>query len=130
MRTCVPPGVCTSAFSSRILAICNRRCSSAIARTDRGASNLEVVPALERNGRELRRGGSRHLVEGDGLAVEVYVPGVQAREVEQLGCELLQPLYLLAHRGEELASRLLVQLLVVEQLEKAAEREDRRPQLV
>ena len=43
---------------------------------------------------------------------------------------LRQPLDLRAHVVEELAARLLVELLVLEQLEEAAEREERRAQLV
>jgi signal transduction histidine kinase len=38
-----------------------------------------------------------------------------------------EPVDLLAHRGDELATCRLVELLVVEQLEEAAEREERRP---
>ena len=41
-----------------------------------------------------------------------------------------EPLDLLAHLLEEAPARLLVELLVLEQLDEAAEREDRRAQLV
>ncbi len=57
-------------------------------------------------------------------------PGIEPGEVEQLGGELRQAVDLLAHPAEELAPGLLVELLVDEQLEEAAEREERRPQLV
>jgi hypothetical protein len=59
--------------------------------------------------------------------VQLDVPRVEAREVEQLDSQLLQAGDLLAHGGEELEARLLVEILVVEQLEEAAQREDRRP---
>ena len=65
-----------------------------------------------------------------GLASTVQLPRVRAREVEQLGRELRQPVDLLAHRRQELGARLVVQLLVGQQLEEAAEREQRRAQLV
>ena len=85
---------------------------------------------LERNRRELRDGRLRDLVERHHLALQVEVAGVETGEVEQLGRELLEPQHLLAHRLQELEARLLVEVLVVEQLEEAAEREDRRTQLV
>jgi hypothetical protein len=50
---------------------------------------------------------------------------VEAREVEQLRRELRQPVDLLAHLAEELAPGGLVQVGVLEQLEEAAEREER-----
>ena len=56
--------------------------------------------------------------------------GIEPREVEQVGRELRQALHLLAHGRDELPPRRLVELLVVEQLEEAAEREERRPELV
>ena len=55
---------------------------------------------------------------------------VDPREVEQVRRQPRQPVDLALHRREELASRVLVELLVREQLEEAAEREERRPQLV
>ena len=56
--------------------------------------------------------------------------GVEPREVEQVGRELRQAVDLLAHLREELVARRLVEPRVVEQLEEAAEREERRAQLV
>ena len=56
--------------------------------------------------------------------------GVEAREVEQVGRELGQPLHLLAHRVEELAALGLGEPALGEQLEVAAERGQRRAQLV
>ena len=56
--------------------------------------------------------------------------GVESREVEQVGRQLRQPLHLLAHRVEELAALGLGQAALGEQLEVAAERGERRAQLV
>ena len=56
--------------------------------------------------------------------------GVHPREVEQVGGEVREAVDLAAGRGEELRPRRLVEILVVEQLEEAREREERRPQLV
>jgi len=55
---------------------------------------------------------------------------VQSREVEQIGGELRQPRNLFVHRGEELPPGRLVQLLIRQQLQEAAEREERRAQLM
>ena len=51
-------------------------------------------------------------------------------QVEQVDGQLLQALHLLAHRVHELAPRLLVEVLVLEQLDEAGQREDRCAQLV
>ena len=60
----------------------------------------------------------------------MHAPGVEARQVEEILREPLEPVDLLAHRLEELRARRLVEILVGEQLEEAAQREERRPQLV
>ena len=65
-----------------------------------------------------------------GLQLHLQRSGIQAREVEQIGCQLLEPSHLLAHRGQELRSGRLVYVLVHEQLHEASEREDRSAQLV
>ena len=49
-------------------------------------------------------------------------PGLKAGEIEQLGRQLAKPIDLLAHLPDELAARLLVERLVLDQLEEAAER--------
>ena len=56
--------------------------------------------------------------------------GVELGEVEEIGGQLGQPRDLLAHRPDELRARGRVRLLLVEQLDEAAQREDRRAQLV
>ena len=62
--------------------------------------------------------------------LDAHPARIEAREVEQVGGELREPVDLLAHRLEELLPGRLVDLLVRHQLEEAAEREERRPQLV
>ena len=76
-RTRVPPGVCTSAFSSRI----RRDLQEALLVRDRedgpGASTSRSCSALDRHGRELRCRRCATLVERDCFPVEVDVTGVQ-----------------------------------------------------
>ncbi len=55
---------------------------------------------------------------------------VHAREVEQVGRKLREPVHLLGHCGEELAPRRLVEILVLQELEEAAQREEGSPELV
>ena len=71
-----------------------------------------------------------HLGEVDRIAVDPQAAGIEAGEVEQLAGELRQPVDLLAHAPEELAPGRVVELLLDEELEVAAQREQRRPQLV
>jgi hypothetical protein len=82
------------------------------------------------DGPELGGDGTGHLTERDGLSRHLELAGVEPRQVEQLGRELRQPLHLFPHAQEELSSGRLVELLVGEQLEEAAQREERRAQLV
>ena len=68
--------------------------------------------------------------EIDRLVLDPHPAGVEPGEVEQVRGELRQPVDLLAHRLQELLPRLLVEILVRHQLQEAAEREERRAQLV
>src|SRR4029079_12247866 len=52
------------------------------------------------------------------------------REVEQIGGELREARHLLAHRGQELLAGRGVDLWILEQLEKPAEREEGSAKLV
>ena len=79
---------------------------------------------------ELAGDGAGELGEVHRLGVQLDRPGVEPRQVEQVHGQLLEPLHLLAHRLEELAPGVLVEVLVLEQLDEAAQREDRRAQLV
>ena len=72
----------------------------------------------------------RDVPEVDRRMLDPHPAGVEPREVEQVGGELRQPRHLLAHRLQELLARLLVEILVRHQLQKPAEREERRAQLV
>ena len=58
------------------------------------------------------------------------LPGIDPREVEEVGREPRETLNLPLHRLDEAAARLLVEVLVREQLEEAADREQRGTQLV
>src|SRR5205085_6556580 len=95
-------------------------------------TQVEVEPMLRRRcaRSELDRESLADRGEVEALAGDREPARVEAREVEQVGRELLQPRHLLARLAQELRTRLLVQILAREQLEKAAEREERRAQLV
>ena len=71
-----------------------------------------------------------HVRERHLLALHPQSARVHAREVEQVGRELREPLHLLARRGEEPRAGLLVEVLVRHQLEEAGKREQRRAELV
>ena len=68
--------------------------------------------------------------EVDRVPVDAKTPGIEPREVEQLAGELRQAVDLLPHPAQELESRRIVEVLVHEQLEMPAEREERRSKLV
>ena len=68
--------------------------------------------------------------ELDPLAADLDRVGVELREVEQVDGQLRQPRDLLSHRAHELGPGLGVGIVVLEQLDEAREREDRRAQLV
>ncbi len=72
----------------------------------------------------------RELGQVDGLLRHGEPAGVDPREVEQIGRELRQPRHLLAHLRDELVAGGRVDRRVVQQLEEAAEREERRAELV
>ena len=74
-----------------------------------------------------RAGEAREI---DGLRLDVQSAGVELGQVEQIVGELRQPTDLARHGVEELASCRLVEVFVLQQLEEAAEREERCPQLV
>ena len=88
-----------------------------------------VVPP-RRPGRNSSATRSAQPAEVDRLAPDLHRVGVELREVEQVVGELLQALDLPAHLGDELRRSPPVGSSVLEQLDEAAEREDRRAQLV
>ena len=61
----------------------------------------------------------------DRLRLEPELPGVEPREVEQVRREPRQAVDLPAGRLQEVAPRSLVEILVGEELEEAAERKER-----
>ena len=130
IRTAVPGGVCRSALSTSARPIWSTRSWSA--EHDAPVVDLHLERVLEPagDGCELLAqilGDRREL---DGLVLEPHRAGIEPREVEQVGGELREPLDLLGHRLEELTPGGLVEILVAKELEKAAQRENRRPELV
>ena len=91
---------------------------------------IEVRLVLHERRPELVRHADRELAEVHLLGLHLERACVQARQVEQVDGELLQPLHLLAHRVEELLAGGGLETLVLEQLDEAREREDRGSQLV
>ena len=94
------------------------------------SAHLQLGVVRGERGRELAGDLARELAHVGRLGPQLERAGLQPREVEQLGRELAHARDLAAQLGEELGARLLVELLVLQQLEEAAEREDRRAQLV
>ena len=103
------------------------QCASIRARRE---PQLEVGIVLGERRLELPRHRARQLAEVDLLGPQLERARLQPREVEQVDRQLAQPLDLLAHLIEEPPARLRVEVLVLEQLDEPAEREDRRAQLV
>ena len=58
------------------------------------------------------------------------LPGIDPREVEEIGGEPREPLNLPLHRFDEAAAGLIVEVLVREELQKATDREQRCTQLM
>src|SRR5207244_8401607 len=88
-----------------------------------------VLPARSLR-RELAHNLVRQPLEVDGLSLQSQLACVEAREIEQVDGELLEPRDLRDRLRQELAACGLVEVLVVEQLEEASEGEEGRPQLV
>ena len=95
-----------------------------------GAAQLEPRPVLVGARAELECDVAGKGAEVDGVGFDDDRSGVELGEVEQVGGQLGQPLDLLAHRVDELGPLLRARVLVLEQLDEAAEAEDRRAQLV
>ena len=93
-------------------------------------AQLQARAAQVGTGAELARHVAGQRAEVDAADRHHDPAGVELGEVEQVGGELGQPLDLLAHRAHELGPLLRARVLLVEQLDEAAEAEDRRAQLV
>src|SRR5207342_2622364 len=78
-----------------------------VANRVRGAveHRLELVALRAGHGLELTADRAREGAEVERLALELDPTGIQAREVEQVGCELRQPRHLLTGGAEELLPR-------------------------
>ena len=131
ISTSVPGGVCRSALSSRMRMIWATRSGSQTASTRPASiSSASFEPCASSAGTNSRATEPASSPRSTCSVDEVERARVEPREVEQVGGELLQPLDLLGDRLEELRARVRVELLVPQQLDEAAEREDRRAQLV
>ncbi len=85
---------------------------------------------LGERGLELPRDRARQLAEVDLLLSQLQRPGLELGEVEQVNGELSQALDLVSNLIEEAAPGIRVELFVLQELDKPAQREDRRPQLM
>ena len=110
---------------------CATRSGSQSAWTGRGRhAQLEARVVLLQGRLELAGDVARQRREVGGLGAQLDGAGLQPREVEQVGGELAQARDLLADLRQEAIARLVVEVLVLQQLEEPAEGEDRRAQLV
>ena len=83
-----------------------------------------VVPPGPGDGPELLAGRSGGCGEVDLGCLDAELAGVEPREVEEVGRQLRQPLHLVPRLREELPTRLLVEILVVEKLQEPAQGEE------
>jgi len=95
-----------------------------------GRAQLQARAAQVGARTELARDLAGEGAEVNRPRVDHHRPGVDLGEVEQVDRQLRQALDLLAHRTHELGSLLRARVLLFEQLDEAAEAEDRRAQLV
>ena len=95
-----------------------------------GHSQPQLGVLLRRRRRELAGDHAAERADVGGLGAQLERSGLQAREVQQVGRQLAEPVDLPADLLDERAPRLVVELLVGEELEEPAQREDRRAQLV
>ena len=131
-RTSVPPGVWRIALSTSARPICCTRCSSAIAAGSSCGRPDQHHPAAAtgRQAAELAHQAAGGGGQVDRLVRDLDRAGIQPGQVEQIGGELGQPADLLVHLAQELLAGGLVEIGVVQQLQEAGQREQRRPQLV
>src|SRR5947209_11783034 len=85
---------------------------------------------LRECGLELAGHRARELPQVDLLRAELERAGLEPRKIEQIDRQLAQPLDLILDLLEEAAPRLRIELLVLEQLDEPAQREDRRAELM
>ena len=127
-RTPVPSGVCTSAFEQDTKHLCD---AFGITLSSIGSWSIELhEDAVARRGGVNSAATSRASWPRSSARTQLQRARLQPRQIEQLGGQVAHPLDLTLELLEELAAGVLVEVLVGEQLEEAAEREDRRAQLV
>ena len=90
----------------------------------------QPMATRERHRAELVRKNICESREVDELLLDRHPPGVEAGKVKEVRRELRETRDLLPHRDHELRLRGRVEILVVHELEEAAEREQRRAELV
>jgi hypothetical protein len=83
-----------------------------------------------RHGPELVRDEPRGRSEVERHDLHLQLARVEAREVEEIRRQPGQPVDLVPHLGEELLPDGRIHALVVQELDEAAQGEERRPQLV
>ena len=127
----VPGGVWVSALSIRIRTIWATRTGSQTASIVRGPKpQLEMRVVLGERRLELAGHRPGQLGEVDLLGPQLERAGLEPGQVEQVDRQLAQPLDLIGTCSRNRAARLRIEILVLEQLDEPAEREDRRAQLV
>ena len=125
-----PAGVCTSALSSRARQTWSTRSSSARAIGRPSTSTSTGCPRCSARTRNSSATACATSPRSTGSCSTRIRPASSRERSSRSVASFGEPVDLLAHRLEELAPCLLVELLVGHQLEEAAEREERRPQLV
>ena len=126
-----PAGVWRSALSSRARSTWRARVSSPSAWTLPSPSTVRTSdPRRAATPRTSRAQSSAIAASSTSSRATATAAGVEAREVEQVGRQLGEPIDLLAHRREEPVARRGVGVVLRCELEEAAERRERRAQLV
>ena len=129
-RTAVPGGVCSSALSTSARPIRNTRSRSASAAPPCSTRTLQRMLPLQRDGGELSRSAPAMSTSSTrSRAGRTWPASIRDRSSRSVASRA-QPRDLLRRRDEELSPRLLVELLVLQQLQEPAQREDRGTQLV
>ena len=128
----VPGGVWVSALSIRIRMICATRTGSHCASIRApGQPQLELRVVLGERRLELARHRPGQLAEVDLLGPQLERAGLEPRQVEQVDRQLAAAARTWSRTcSRKRAAGLGIEVLVLEQLDEPAEREDRRSQLV
>ena len=130
--TFVPGGVCRTALSSSARPICWTRSSSPMPRDGGVGARASTIrlPCRAPSPRNSRTSVRAAADRSTGSRTSPDGAGVEPAQVEQVAGELRQPAHLLAGRLHELGARVRVEVLLGQELEEPAQREERRAQLV